>query len=298
MAKYQFRVEVEPQYLPEQSAPAETVTALPTRSPSPIPARSPAQLISRHWIIANAAGEMKRSRAWASSASSRCSSPANRSSTPAAAGCAPPPAPCRAATSASRRTATVSTWRFRCSFSIDGSTPRAALSSPTVGAPSYSACRPPRGTVRAGVNAHERNHGRLGRLAQALGGPAHGAVVHPAGCRRRGGPSAAALHRPAESRRLFGHRRARRPGRLFGRRLAVAGHRLVPAGAGSVRRAVRGRRAHRLAVVPPQPDGAGAKPAGVLLTPSSSATALRWMGVRPPWPKPWHWSRSPRHPRC
>jgi ApaG protein len=59
MAKYKFRVEVEPQYLPDQSAPAEglfsfayTITITNTGEIS-------AQLISRHWIISNAAGEME-----------------------------------------------------------------------------------------------------------------------------------------------------------------------------------------------------------------------------------------------
>lgn len=57
MAKYRFRVEVEPQYLPEQSAPeqglysfAYTITIINSGEVT-------AQLISRHWIIANAAGE-------------------------------------------------------------------------------------------------------------------------------------------------------------------------------------------------------------------------------------------------
>ena len=44
--------------------------------------------------------------------------------------------------------------------------------------------------------------------------------------------------------------------------LAAAGRRPVPAGAGRVDRAVRDRRAHRAALVPPQPDGAAAKHAG------------------------------------
>jgi ApaG protein len=59
MAKYKFRVEVEPQYLPDQSAPSEglfsfayTITITNTGEVS-------AQLISRHWIIANSAGEME-----------------------------------------------------------------------------------------------------------------------------------------------------------------------------------------------------------------------------------------------
>ena len=59
MAKYRFRVEVEPQYLPEQSEPrqdlysfAYTITITNTGEVS-------AQLISRHWIIANALGQIE-----------------------------------------------------------------------------------------------------------------------------------------------------------------------------------------------------------------------------------------------
>lgn len=56
MPKYEFRVEVEPRYLPEQSAPeqglysfAYTVTITNTGEVT-------AQLISRHWIISDARG--------------------------------------------------------------------------------------------------------------------------------------------------------------------------------------------------------------------------------------------------
>ena len=59
MAKYQLRVDVQPQYLPEQSAPAQglytfayTITVINT-------GEVPAQLIARHWLIANAAGEVE-----------------------------------------------------------------------------------------------------------------------------------------------------------------------------------------------------------------------------------------------
>ena len=59
MAKYQFRIDVEPQYLAEQSSPlqglytfAYTITITNTGEVT-------AQLISRHWIIANAAGEIE-----------------------------------------------------------------------------------------------------------------------------------------------------------------------------------------------------------------------------------------------
>jgi ApaG protein len=59
MAKYQFRIDVEPQYLAEQSSPlqglytfAYTITITNTGEVA-------AQLISRHWIIANALGELE-----------------------------------------------------------------------------------------------------------------------------------------------------------------------------------------------------------------------------------------------
>jgi len=59
MAKYQFHVEVEPQYLPEQSAPAESLFSFAYTITITNTGEVPAQLIARHWIIANAAGEME-----------------------------------------------------------------------------------------------------------------------------------------------------------------------------------------------------------------------------------------------
>src|SRR4051812_18873198 len=59
MAKYQFRVEVEPQYLPEQSAPEQSVFSFAYTITITNVGEVTAQLISRHWIIANAAGEVE-----------------------------------------------------------------------------------------------------------------------------------------------------------------------------------------------------------------------------------------------
>jgi ApaG protein len=59
MAKYRFRVEVEPQYLPDQSAPAEGLFSFAYTITITNTGEVAAQLISRHWIIANAAGEME-----------------------------------------------------------------------------------------------------------------------------------------------------------------------------------------------------------------------------------------------
>jgi ApaG protein len=59
MAKYQFRVDVEPQYLPEQSMPAQGVYSFAYTITITNTGEVPAQLISRHWIIANAAGELE-----------------------------------------------------------------------------------------------------------------------------------------------------------------------------------------------------------------------------------------------
>jgi ApaG protein len=59
MAKYALRVEVQPQYLPDQSAPAQglytfayTITIINSGD-------VPAQLIARHWIITNELGEIE-----------------------------------------------------------------------------------------------------------------------------------------------------------------------------------------------------------------------------------------------
>lgn len=56
MSKYRLRVEVEPQYLPEQSAPAQDLYSFAYTITITNTGEVPAQLISRHWIIANAAG--------------------------------------------------------------------------------------------------------------------------------------------------------------------------------------------------------------------------------------------------
>jgi ApaG protein len=59
MAKYQFRVEVEPQYLPEQSAPSQDIYSFAYTITITNTGEVPSQLISRHWIIANAVGEIE-----------------------------------------------------------------------------------------------------------------------------------------------------------------------------------------------------------------------------------------------
>jgi len=56
MPKYRFRVEVEPQFLPEQSAPAEGVFSFAYTITITNTGEVPAQLISRHWIIVDAHG--------------------------------------------------------------------------------------------------------------------------------------------------------------------------------------------------------------------------------------------------
>jgi len=59
MAKYRFRVEVEPQYLPEQSAPEQDVYSFAYTITITNAGEVPAQLISRHWIIADALGHIE-----------------------------------------------------------------------------------------------------------------------------------------------------------------------------------------------------------------------------------------------
>jgi ApaG protein len=59
MGKYQFRVDVEPQYLPEQSAPAQDLYSFAYTITITNTGEIPAQLISRHWVIANALGELE-----------------------------------------------------------------------------------------------------------------------------------------------------------------------------------------------------------------------------------------------
>jgi ApaG protein len=56
MPKYSLRVEVEPQFLPEQSAPSEGVFSFAYTITITNTGEVPAQLISRHWIVADANG--------------------------------------------------------------------------------------------------------------------------------------------------------------------------------------------------------------------------------------------------
>lgn len=59
MPKYQFRVEVEPRFLPEQSAAAQGVYSFAYTITITNTGEVPAQLVSRHWIIASATGEVE-----------------------------------------------------------------------------------------------------------------------------------------------------------------------------------------------------------------------------------------------
>ena len=56
MSKYQFDVEVQPQYLPGQSSPEDGVFSFAYTITITNAGDVPAQLISRHWVISDAQG--------------------------------------------------------------------------------------------------------------------------------------------------------------------------------------------------------------------------------------------------
>jgi ApaG protein len=59
MAKYEFQVEVQPQYLAEQSTPEQGLYSFAYTITITNSGEVPAQLISRHWIITNALGQIE-----------------------------------------------------------------------------------------------------------------------------------------------------------------------------------------------------------------------------------------------
>jgi ApaG protein len=56
MAKYEFRIEVQPEYLPDQSAPEQALYTFAYTITITNTGDVPAQLISRHWLITDAGG--------------------------------------------------------------------------------------------------------------------------------------------------------------------------------------------------------------------------------------------------
>jgi ApaG protein len=59
MAKYEFKVDVQPQFLPEQSAPEQRLYSFAYTITIRNTGEVPAQLISRHWVITNELGEIE-----------------------------------------------------------------------------------------------------------------------------------------------------------------------------------------------------------------------------------------------
>jgi ApaG protein len=59
MAKYQFRVDVVPQYLPDESAPEQSLFSFAYTITISNTGEVPAQLISRHWLITNGLGQVE-----------------------------------------------------------------------------------------------------------------------------------------------------------------------------------------------------------------------------------------------
>ncbi|QTD45871.1 Co2+/Mg2+ efflux protein ApaG [Ottowia testudinis] len=59
MPKYQFSVEIDPQYLPDQSEPARELFGFAYTITVHNTGEVPAQLISRHWIITDSRGHVE-----------------------------------------------------------------------------------------------------------------------------------------------------------------------------------------------------------------------------------------------
>ena len=59
MAKYRFDVQVEPRFLPEQSAPQQGLYSFAYTITITNAGEVPAQLVSRHWVITSASGEVE-----------------------------------------------------------------------------------------------------------------------------------------------------------------------------------------------------------------------------------------------
>ena len=59
MAKYQMRVDVRPEYLPEQSSPEQDLYSFAYTITITNTGEVTSQLISRHWIITNALGHIE-----------------------------------------------------------------------------------------------------------------------------------------------------------------------------------------------------------------------------------------------
>ena len=59
MPRYAFQVEVQPRYVPEQSAPEQGLWSFAYTITISNTGEVPAQLISRHWIITNELGEVE-----------------------------------------------------------------------------------------------------------------------------------------------------------------------------------------------------------------------------------------------
>lgn len=57
MAKYEFRIQVQPQFLPDQSSPEQRLYSFAYTITISNTGDVPAQLISRHWVITNELGE-------------------------------------------------------------------------------------------------------------------------------------------------------------------------------------------------------------------------------------------------